>query len=75
MLFAELTYSKLLDTGCSPQIARSVLPIATKAEIVITADIEEWNHIFKLRCSSGAHPEMRAIMVPLQNDFIVNGWV
>jgi thymidylate synthase (FAD) len=32
---------------------------------VVTANFREWRHIFKLRCSKAAHPQMREIMIPL----------
>jgi thymidylate synthase (FAD) len=65
MLNAEQDYIKLLDNGWSPQQARSVLPNSTKTEIVVTANFREWRHIFKLRTSKAAHPQMREIMNPL----------
>jgi thymidylate synthase (FAD) len=69
MLEAEESYLRLLDKGWSPQQARSVLPNSTKTEIVVTANFREWRHIFKLRCSKAAHPQMREIMIPLLKKF------
>lgn len=57
------------DAGCSPQIARSVLPTCLKTEIVMTANLREWRHFFKLRTSPAAHPQMREIAVPMLNEF------
>ena len=62
---AEWRYLAMLDGGWSPQQARSVLPNSLKTEIVVTANLREWRHIFKLRCSKAAHPQMREIMIPL----------
>jgi len=62
---AEDSYKYLLSLGWSPQQARAVLPNSTKTEIVVTANFREWRHIFKLRCSKAAHPQMREIMIPL----------
>lgn len=53
---AEDAYFALLDEGCSPQEARSVLPNSLKTEVVMTANIREWRHFLKLRCSPAAHP-------------------
>ena len=61
----EDSYLDLLERGWSPQQARSVLPNSLKTEIVCTANFREWRHIFKLRTSKAAHPQMREIMVPL----------
>lgn len=66
MLECEFAYIKLLDRGWSPQQARSVLPNSLKTEIVMTANVREWRHIFNLRCSKAAHPQMRELMIPLQ---------
>jgi len=58
---AEDAYFSLLDKGCSPQIARSVLPNCLKTEIVMTANLREWRHFIKLRGSKEAHPQIRPI--------------
>jgi thymidylate synthase (FAD) len=62
---AEDCYLGMLKLGVSPQFARSVLPNSLKTEIVVTANVREWRHIFKLRTAKAAHPQMREIMVPL----------
>lgn len=61
----EVRYLEFLDSGASTQEARSILPNSLKTEIVITANMREWRHIFKLRCAPAAHPQMREIMIPL----------
>jgi len=68
MTYAEEIYLKLIEAGAKPQEARGVLPIDVKTEIVITANIREWRHIFKLRCSKAAHPSMRQLMIPLRDE-------
>lgn len=62
---AEDAYFALLDEGCSPQEARSVLPNSLKTEVVMTANIREWRHFLKLRCSPAAHPQMREVALIL----------
>ena len=62
---AEAAYNVLTDAGCKAQEARSVLPNSTKAEIVITARLNEWKHLFGLRCDKPAHPQMRQVAIPL----------
>ena len=61
----EETYCTLINNGWSPQQARSVLPNSLKTEIVMTANLREWMHVFKLRTSKAAHPQMRELMIPL----------
>ena len=65
MRASENSYNILIGLGASPQEARTVLPNSLKTEIVATANIREWRHIFKLRTAKTAHPQMRALMIPL----------
>lgn len=62
---AESAYFNLLDWGCTPQEARAVLPNSLKTEVIMTANIREWRHFFKLRCAKAAHPQMREVATPL----------
>ena len=62
---SEKIYLDLLKLGVKPENARSVLPNSTKTEIVMTANLREWRHVFKLRTSKQAHPDMQALMKPL----------
>lgn len=66
---AELVYFQLLNNGSTPEIARSVLPTCTKTELIVTANLREWKHIFEMRCSEAAHPDVRKIMIPLREEF------
>ncbi len=65
MLNAEKNYLALLYKASTAQEARSVLPNSLKTEIGITANFREWRHIFKLRASKPAHPQMKEVMIPL----------
>lgn len=65
MGYAEAFYFSMLATGHSPQEARSVLPNSLKTEVVMTANIREWRHFLKLRCSKAAHPQMREVALKL----------
>jgi thymidylate synthase (FAD) len=81
---AELAYTRMLDAGETPQIARSVLPTCVKTVINVKANLTEWRHIFKLRTPHTAHPQMRALMnllladvkklVPVVFDDIESDW-
>ena len=62
---AERSYFTLLDWGCTPQEARAVLPNSLKTEVIMTANIREWRHFFKLRSAKAAHPQMRELVIPL----------
>lgn len=66
---AEKYYMELLQLGATPQEARAVLPNSLKTEIVVTMNLREWRHFFKLRCSPAAHPQMREVAIPILKRF------
>ena len=66
---AEQAYLALLCGGASPQEARSVLPNSLKTEIVVTMNLREWRHFFKLRAAPAAHPQMREVAAPMLETF------
>lgn len=69
---AEASYLILLDKGMTAQQARQVLPLGLKSEIVATAFIHDWNWFFALRAkdyTGPAHPDMKAIAVPIYEEF------
>ncbi len=59
----ESIYLQLLTTS-TPQAARTVLPNSCKTEIIVNCNLEEWQHILKLRTPANAEPSMREIMIP-----------
>ena len=68
---AEDAYFKMLDFGLSPQQARAVLPNSLKTEVVMTANLREWRHFFKLRAlgtTGKPHPQMLEVAVPFLED-------
>lgn len=69
MLSCERKYNELIKKGWRPQQARSVLPNSLKTELVMTANLREFRHIFKLRTSKVAHPQMVEIMTILLSKF------
>lgn len=58
---AENSYKVLSNSGCSPQEAREVLPLATKTELIMTGTAGQWEHFLKLRSPArgavGVHPD------------------
>ena len=59
--FIEERYFQMLKHGATPQEARSILPNSLKTELVMTMNLREWRHFFKLRCDKAAHIQMREI--------------
>lgn len=65
----EENYMQLISMGAKPQEARSILPNSLKTEIVVTMNLREWRHFFKLRTSEAAHPQMREIAGMILKEF------
>lgn len=65
---AETAYFTLLNEGLLPQEARAVLPHSTKAELVMTGTLSQWQHFFNLRAlemTGKAHPQAVEVAKPL----------
>lgn len=58
----EKSYMKMADLGAKADQLRMLLPHSTKADMIMTANVKEWQHIFSLRCHTAAHPSVRLIM-------------
>ena len=67
---AEEMYFRLVELGSSEK-ARTVLPNSTKSELLIYADLEEWQHIFNQRVSPHAYAPTRELLAPLYEEFKV----
>jgi len=65
----EKNYLELLSLGIKPEIARNILPHALKTELYCTFNLREWRHIFELRCSENAHPQIRRIFLKILKIF------
>ena len=65
----EYNYIALLESGATPEQARSILPNSIKTEIVMTMNLREWRHFFKLRCDKAAHPQTREIANMILKEF------
>jgi len=65
----EKIYQTLRRHDWKPEQAREVLPLSLATEIVIKASLQEWKHIFSLRCDKAAHPMMRSLLCPLMEEF------
>lgn len=83
VLWAELTfieachrsaiyYRDLLNEGWRPEQAREVLNHAIKTEIIVKANMREWQHILKLRCSPKSHPQIVALLTPLRDELALS---
>lgn len=70
MRASEQTYNIMIELGCTPEFARSVLPNSLKTEIAITYNLREWRLFFKQRAvNKRVHPQLREITIPMLEDF------
>lgn len=69
MLDAERHYFELIEAGAPPEEARSVLPNSLKTELVMTMNLREWRHFFRLRTNKRAHPQIIEISSKILEEF------
>lgn len=65
---AEWAYFALRKDGATPEVARDVLPMSLKTELVMTANLREWRHFLALRAvgtTGKPHPQIKQVAVPL----------
>jgi thymidylate synthase (FAD) len=65
---SELDYFEMLELGAKAQTARSVLNSSSKTEIVVTMNFRSWLHFIKLRASSHAQADIRAIAYSINKE-------
>lgn len=66
---SEKSYLSLISEGCKPQEAREVLPLSTATTVIYTAFDSDWKEVFSKRTTIACHPDMRIIMIPLEEEF------
>ena len=57
----ERVYNALLSETNSKDLARSILPLCTKTELILTANAREWRHIIEQRSTPHAHENIRKL--------------
>lgn len=68
---AENAYMAARIAGLLPQEARSILPNATKTEIVMTGFVSDWRHFLDLRLfekTGKVHPDMKELTNKLKDE-------
>ena len=73
LTFCQWCYNMLIKKGWSAQMAREVLPLATKSQLIHTAFVDDWKHFFALRAdgvSGPPHPNAKLVAKPLKQEFI-----
>jgi len=62
---SEKSYNILITEGLAPEDARDVLSNACKTEIVVTANLRQWRHMFNIRCDKHAQLPIRMLFLEL----------
>lgn len=77
MELAEDAYNQLIDMGMKNQDARKVLPNSTSCKIIMKVNLRELLHIYDLRSSPAAYPEMRELMrlLKIETDKVLPGFL
>lgn len=65
----EKAYNSLAAMGYKADVCRTLLPHGLKVEMIMTSNLREWRHIFKLRCAPAAHPTVQQVMKMLLREF------
>lgn len=74
---AEHYYNMMISLGIKNQDARKVLPNSTACTIMMDVNLRELLHIYSLRSSPAAYPEMRELMrlLKLEVDKVLPGFL
>ncbi len=71
MAMAEHSYLRALRRGWEPEEARCYLNNATATQILMTANMREWRHVFNLRVKGTTgrpHPEIKEVLLPVYEE-------
>lgn len=69
---SEETYMNLINSGIKAEIARDVLNHSVATTLIVTMNLREWRHFFKLRAlgtTGKPHPQMTEVTIPLLKEF------
>lgn len=66
---SEHYYFDMLDAGSTPQEARAVLPNSLKTEVIMTTNLDGWDHFLHLRCAPDAQPDIQVVAKLARGEF------
>jgi thymidylate synthase (FAD) len=64
----EIAYMRMIEHGCKPQLARSVLPTSLSTNIICSINLSSLRNAFELRCAKSAQPQTRHLMLGLLDE-------
>lgn len=66
---SEAAYLTLIESKDTPQIARSVLPLALASRMIVTGNLRNWRHFLNLCTTKETHPQFKQITISLLQQF------
>jgi thymidylate synthase (FAD) len=70
LLSCQMAYNALIDAGVAREVARMVLPMATKTRLYMTGPVRSWIHFLDLRDDSHAQKEVQIIAKEIKSILI-----
>lgn len=67
---SERRYLAMIAKGCKPEVARAVLPLCTKTELVMTANFRSFRNFLNLRTDEAAHPDIRIVAGLIRDELV-----
>lgn len=68
---AEKSYNAMVALGCTPEVARDVLPLDLACDLVVTYNFRQWKWFIKQRSQKAAHPKIR-VLTALVKDLLIS---
>ena len=62
LLGSEILYRDMIASGKKPEIARDILPLCLASKLVVTYNLRQWMHFFKMRYvgeTGRPHPKLK----------------
>lgn len=63
----HVVYQRMRECGAPAEVARSVLPGCTATRLVMTANLRQWRHVWRLRCDPHAQAEIRGLATAVRD--------
>lgn len=70
LVSCQMMYNVLIDAGVAREVARMVLPMATKTRLYMTGPVRSWIHFLDLRDDSHAQKEIQIIAKEIKSILI-----
>lgn len=66
----QFLYNDMQRVGVAKQLARYILPNATRTRLIMKTNVREWRHILRLRLDKSAQPEMQVLAQQIYDQLV-----